>query len=108
MMSLSCDTVPLSETVESSWREQMNRRRDIGVALALVVLAGVWAGPASAEEGSLVGLSMDSQVGVVLDELPASQRARVANALIAKPASFWQNRARAQVRLATYRLVFRE
>ena len=60
------------------------------------------------DPGSLVATTMDSRVGVLLDELPASVRNRVASALIAKPASFWINRARSQVRLTGYRLVFRE
>jgi hypothetical protein len=50
---------------------------------------------------------MESQVGVVLDEIPMSMRGRVAAALLAKPQSFWQERARAQLRLTIYRLVFR-
>lgn len=58
--------------------------------------------------GALVGVTMTSQVGVLLDEVPASMRARVAAALVAKPASFWKERAKIQARLATYRLIFRE
>jgi hypothetical protein len=60
------------------------------------------------DPGSLVQTSMQSEVGVVLDELPASMRSRVAGALIAKPASFWKERAAAQLRLTSYRLVFRQ
>ncbi len=58
--------------------------------------------------GALIKASMNSKVGVVLDELPVGMRSRVAASLIAKPASYWQERAKMQVRLTGYRLVFRE
>lgn len=60
------------------------------------------------DPGSLLDVEMQSQVGVLLDEVPASMRSRVAADLLAKPASFWIARAKRQIRLATYRLVFRE
>lgn len=60
-----------------------------------------------AETGALVRTSMDSTVGVVLDEIPTSMRARVAASLAAEPESFWTKRAARQVQLASYRLVFR-
>jgi hypothetical protein len=60
------------------------------------------------DPGALVALDMDSQVGVLLDELPpgAVREAAAANAM-AQPASFWQDRAKRQARLMDYRLVFR-
>jgi hypothetical protein len=58
--------------------------------------------------GALVDLSMESKVGVLLDEIPPSMRERVAASLLAKPQTFWQERALRQVQLATYRLVFRQ
>ena len=88
--------------------------------LAIVFAAGivlvVAPGPRSAravpppqvDPGSLVRTTMQSEVGVVLDEIPASMRSRVAAALLARPAAFWTERARAQIRLTIYRLVFRE
>ncbi len=60
------------------------------------------------DDGALVGVSMQSRVGVLLDEMPSGIRARVARDLVAKPAQFWIDRAKAQARLATYRLVFRQ
>ncbi len=57
--------------------------------------------------GAIINLSMDSTVGVLLDEVPASMRDRVAAALIAEPASFWTTRAANQTKLIAYRLVFR-
>lgn len=60
-----------------------------------------------AETGALVRTSMSSLVGVVLDEIPTSMRARVAAALAGEPESFWTKRAARQVQLASYRLVFR-
>src|SRR2546423_743902 len=58
--------------------------------------------------GALVRMDMASTVGVLLDEIPAGpqREAAAANAL-AEPASFWEARARTQVRLTSYRLVFR-
>ncbi len=44
----------------------------------------------------------------MLDEIPASMRRRVTEALVAEPEEFWIERARAQLRLTTYRLVFRK
>ncbi len=57
--------------------------------------------------GALVDVSMDSTVGVLLDEIPEGMRARVAAELIAKPRSFWKDRAQRQLALMTYRLIFR-
>ncbi len=50
---------------------------------------------------------MDSTVGVLLDDLPASVRGRVAADSLARPASFWVERAVRQVRLANLKLVYR-
>jgi len=61
----------------------------------------------AAQRGGLVSTSMRSQVGVVLDEIPASMRSRVAAAVEAEPAQFWVDRAHRQLRLTAYRLVFR-
>lgn len=63
--------------------------------------------PPSKDPGALVDVSMNSTVGVVLDEVPMSIRDRVANTLIAKPSDYWIGRARQQAKLTGYRLVFR-
>jgi Lysyl oxidase len=60
------------------------------------------------DRGALIETSMESRVGVLLDELPAATRDRAAAALLAEPTSFWLDRARRQVRLTRYRLVFRK
>src|SRR5688572_8891218 len=39
--------------------------------------------------GALVRVTMESRVGVLLDELPLSMRDRVADAILAEPPSFW-------------------
>jgi hypothetical protein len=80
---------------------------------AALLVAALWliggSSPASATPaGSLVRTTMESDVGVVLDEIPASMRSRVATALVQRPQSFWVSRARVQLRLTAYRLVFRE
>jgi hypothetical protein len=59
------------------------------------------------DAGALIGIAMTSTVGVVLDEVPQSERARVAAAYAARPASFWEARARMQVEATLYRLVYR-
>src|SRR5262245_46515595 len=83
-----------------------------GIALAIMLAPVLWvagaASPQPQDPGSLVQTSMQSEIGVVLDELPASMRSRVASALIAKPSAFWKERAAAQLRLTVYRLVFRQ
>lgn len=58
--------------------------------------------------GALVDLSMDSKVGVLLDEFPPGplREAAAADAL-ARADAFWQQRAMAQARLMFYRMVFR-
>jgi Lysyl oxidase len=84
----------------------------VAVALAILTAPVLWgagaAPPPPQDPGSLVQTSMQSEVGVVLDELPTSMRARVAAALVAKPSAFWKERASTQLRLAVYRLVFRK
>ena len=76
------------------------------IAVAAVAVAGVSAGGSFAFEttsarapGALVRTTLASQVGVVLDEIPVSMRARVASALAGKPTSFWVERAKAQLRI---------
>ena len=57
--------------------------------------------------GALVGVRMESSVGVLLDELPHEQREHLVRALSEKPASFWEDRARRQIRLTSPPLSFR-
>jgi hypothetical protein len=59
------------------------------------------------DPGALVQVSTTSEVGVVLDEIPAEMRDRVAATLQAKDESFWVARARSQLNLTKYRLAFR-
>jgi hypothetical protein len=60
-----------------------------------------------AAPGALIQAELDSQVGVLLDEIPESARDRIAATLLAKPEEFWVGRAKRQVALASYRLSFR-
>ena len=64
-------------------------------------------GGGSTDPGALIHVTATSQVGVLLDEIPESIRERVASALLAKPESFYEARARQQLTLSTYRLNFR-
>src|SRR6187455_880174 len=57
--------------------------------------------------GALVETRLSASVGVLLDELPDELRDRAASELIAEDDEFWLARARAQVALTGYRLVFR-
>ncbi len=64
-------------------------------------------GGAPAASGALIHVTATSKVGVLLDEIPKAIRDHVAEALIAKPDSFFVARAKRQLILATYRLNFR-
>ncbi len=66
------------------------------------------ASAAGSQPGGLIAVAMRSKVGVLLDEIPNSMRDQVARRLVAKSPEFWQARARRQLHLTTYRLVFRE
>lgn len=62
----------------------------------------------SPPSGALIQIMSNSTVGVLLDEIPAGplREAAAANAL-AEPNEFWIARAKDQVRLMSYRLIFR-
>lgn len=62
----------------------------------------------SGDPGALIATSMESEVGVLLGELPSALRDRAAAAILARPASFWEAHARRQVRLTLYRLIYRK
>ncbi len=61
----------------------------------------------TADPGALIKASMTSQVGVVLDEIPEDMRDKVVASLQAKDEAFWIARARAQINMTKFRLVFR-
>jgi hypothetical protein len=61
----------------------------------------------SADPGALINLSMASTVGVLLDELPAADRERVATSVLAESEQFWRARAIMQIEATYYRLVYR-
>ncbi|MEM7113379.1 MAG: lysyl oxidase family protein [Chloroflexota bacterium] len=58
-------------------------------------------------DGALIQVSMNSQVGILLDEIPESDRERIVDILLAQPDEAWLARAHRQVRLTQYRLNFR-
>lgn len=63
---------------------------------------------ALASNGALVKMQMRSTVGVLLDEIPAGVlRDRAAARALNSSSAFWTARAHRQIRLASYRLVFR-
>jgi hypothetical protein len=57
--------------------------------------------------GALIGIGMNSRVGLLLDEFPLEMRERVAESLAAEPDEFWSELARRQVQLTKRRLDFR-
>lgn len=59
------------------------------------------------DPGALVEVTIASRVGVLLDELPETRREALAADLLARPASFWEARARRQVEATNYRLIYR-
>jgi hypothetical protein len=58
--------------------------------------------------GALIEVTLDSKVGVVLDEIPLKQRAAAASYYLAKGSQFWKDRAFAQAQNTSYRLVYRQ
>lgn len=79
---------------------------ELGGAGGVSTTAGA-GGEGALDPGALVQVNFSSQVGVLLDELPASIRDRAAETLLAKPDSFWMARAKRQLTLSSYRLNFR-
>jgi len=57
--------------------------------------------------GALVDLQFNSTVGVLLDEIPNNLRQRAVDNIMARPDSFWIERALTQTDLTAYRLAFR-
>jgi len=58
--------------------------------------------------GALVRMQMSSKVGLLLDEIPAGPlRDRAAETALSAGDAFWIEKAQRQIRLASYRLVFR-
>ena len=83
------------------------------VATAMVASLGLAAGAQTAarqDPGALISMTLKGTVGVLLDEVPPGQWRETAaqNALQKKGSDpFWVERAKRQVRLTFYRLVFR-
>lgn len=63
--------------------------------------------PALTGGGALIQATLNSQVGVLLDEIPAPMRGRVAADLLEHSDDFWTELARRQIRLTLYRLTLR-
>lgn len=64
--------------------------------------------PAPPDPGALVSVTVGSEVGVLLDEIPSSARTRAADALDVESDEFWIERAKRQMALLKFRLIFRE
>ena len=57
--------------------------------------------------GALIGVTMQSRIGVLLDEIPEAMRDRVAESILNETTEFWTARAQRQIKLTKYRLNFR-
>jgi hypothetical protein len=85
----------------------------VGLGLAMLPALNACSGtdavglPGEWPEGALISTRMESRVGVLLDELPAELRDRAAEQALGESDAFWEQRARAQIGLSSYRLVFR-
>lgn len=77
-----------------------------GLCTAALLLLSCSAGKAE-DPGSLLDLTMASTVGVLLDDIPALDRDRIAQILLAEPAEIWAARAGLQVETTYYRLTYR-
>ncbi len=58
-------------------------------------------------EGALIGVAMDSTVGILLNDIPEAERDSVAADLLSRSDDEWLHLAFRQVQLTTYRLNFR-
>jgi hypothetical protein len=61
----------------------------------------------ASDPGAIVRVTLDSRVGVVLNEIPEAYRDAAAAIYLEQPASFWEARAALQVDHTSYRLVYR-
>lgn len=77
----------------------------LGAVLVLMLVLGC---ASDSAPGALVRVSMESQVGVLLDEVPEAMRERAVMAVLARDQELWEHRARFQIEHTYYRLVFRE
>lgn len=59
------------------------------------------------DPGALIEVTMESRVGVLLDNFPENIRDRVARTYLQKDASFWRSRAIVQIEATYYRLIYR-
>ena len=82
----------------------MKKTAFLGAFCALFASTGL---AQATTNGALVKVKTQSEVGVLLDEVPAAMRSRVAADILAKPPSFWIERAKRQLDMAQYRLVYR-
>lgn len=64
--------------------------------------------PFAGVPGALIRVTMEGEVGVLLDEFPASMRERVAEDVLQLPEEVWTARAARQIRLTRLRLNYRD
>lgn len=78
------------------------------VIVAIISIFAFSTEPLESDHGALIGVQISSQVGVLLDEIPVSERNRAVDVLSSQSKEFWEGRASDQIRLMSYRLVFRD
>jgi len=87
----------------------ISRMKSFALLVATLICVGLpSAASAAAVAGSLVQMQTLSKVGLLLDEVPAGAlRDRAAETAMLAGDAFWIEKAQRQIRLASYRLVFR-
>ncbi|HEY8944981.1 MAG TPA: lysyl oxidase family protein [Polyangiaceae bacterium] len=79
----------------------------VGAFLLLMAVGCGDEDEAQRDPAALVSTTLASRVGILLDEIPEAHRERAAELALNQTEEAWVARARAQILLTTYRLVFR-
>src|SRR5260221_4569138 len=79
----------------------------ITVGFVVCMIATSSARGEAAKPGALIQVTMDSRVGVLLDEIPGSLREEIALSLLGRPQAFWHDQAHMQIEFTLHRLINR-
>ncbi|HWO14904.1 MAG TPA: lysyl oxidase family protein [Polyangiaceae bacterium] len=102
----ACSAVAISVALAAAAQEAM-AQEEVLQSLAVDDDAAFAASGGHAAAGALVKVTLQSKVGVVLDEIPLSQRTAAANYYLSRPSQFWKDRAALQAKHTNYRLTYR-
>src|SRR5262245_27547038 len=101
--SMTTSTRPLHHA-ERTFRQILTR---VGAGFVLLLIALNVAPEEAADPGVLIRVTMDSRVGVLLDEIPSSLRDQIVDSLLRRPQGFWHNLAQMQIEYTLHRLINR-